>query len=142
MDANWLRTTVLAAAISVVAVAPGQAATITVTTTADESVNNTTCSLREAVTSANNDSNAAEDACTAGSGPDTIVVPAGTYPLSGAAGDDANLSGDLDVDRNNVIDEGGDLTIQGAGDGAGGTIFDADDNDRAIDVQSDTSGMD
>src|SRR5215213_850122 len=135
MDANWLRTTVLAAAISVVAVAPGQAATINVTTTADESVNNTTCSLREAVTSANNDSNAAEDACTAGSGPDTNVVPAGTYLLSGAAGDDANVSGDLDVDRNdlNVIAESGDLTIQGAGDGAGGTIIDAHDNDRAID---------
>lgn len=49
---------------------------------------------------------------------DTIVIPPGTIVLSGAANDDANASGDLDVTK--------DLTIVGAGaeltviDGAGG----------------------
>src|ERR1044072_685189 len=43
---------------------------------------------------------------TAASG-DTIVVPPGTIVLSGAAGDDANASGDLDIHRT--------LTVVGAG---------------------------
>lgn len=58
------------------------AATITVTTTADEDGNpgpGTGCSLFEAVTAANTD--AAYGGCTAGSGSDTINVPAGLYNL-------------------------------------------------------------
>ncbi len=72
----------------------GQAAVIHVTTTQD----NVPGSLRAAVTTANtnNENN-------------TIYLPAGTYFLSGAAGDDANASGDLDITNSHK------LTISGAG---------------------------
>lgn len=64
-----------------------EAATITVNTTADENNADGDCSLREAIRSANGD--VAIDACTAGSGADTVSVPAGTYTLSIAgAGED------------------------------------------------------
>ena len=134
MDARLRRGLFLAVAIATVATTGASAATINVTTTADDAVIGN-CSLREAVASANTDS--AVDACLPGSGPDTINVPAGTYTLTGAANDNANASGDLDIQNTPVVpsDEEGDLTILGAGDGAGGTIIDANDVDRAIDVQ-------
>ncbi|HLB26495.1 MAG TPA: CSLREA domain-containing protein, partial [Dehalococcoidia bacterium] len=82
-----------------------QAATITVTTTADELNADGDCSLREAIQAANTDT--AVDACRAGSGADTIRLRARTYTLSIAgAGEDANASGDLDIT--------GDLAIRGA----------------------------
>lgn len=88
---------------------PAAAATITVTTTADELITNGTCSLREAIRSAN--LNVAVDACTAGSGAEEIVLPAGVYTLTIAgARENAALTGDLDVT--------GTLTITGAGAGA------------------------
>ncbi len=58
----------------------GAAATITVTTAADEDFANGVCSLREAVRAAVTD--AAYRGCPAGSLVDTIVVPAGTYNLT------------------------------------------------------------
>ncbi len=54
--------------------------TISVNTTADEVNGNASCSLREAVQAANSDR--AVGACPAGNGPDTIIVPAGTYTLN------------------------------------------------------------
>ena len=51
---------------------------------------------------------------------DTIIVPAGVITLTGAAGDDANASGDLDITKNVIIEGAGpDLTIidEVAGDG-------------------------
>jgi CSLREA domain-containing protein len=85
---------------------PARAATITVTTTIDEINSDGDCSLREAIRAAN--INAPVDACTAGNGPDTIQLPAGIYILTIAgAGENAGLTGDLDI-----TDE---LTIQGAG---------------------------
>src|SRR5258705_12158982 len=107
MDATWGRALVLGAAVSAVLASGAQAATIDVDTTADVVSNDPNCSLREAITSANDDSNAAEDACALGSGPDTINVPAGTYQLSGATGENANASGDLDVIHNNATSEAG-----------------------------------
>src|SRR3954452_12265167 len=57
------------------------ASTITVTTSADDITVNGNCTLREAIQAANTD--AAVDACTAGSGADTIAVQAGaTYTLA------------------------------------------------------------
>lgn len=89
------------------------AASVTVTTTDDELNADGDCSLREAIEAANTD--AAVDACPAGSGPDTIVVPPGTYVLTlVGAGEDANATGDLDIAN--------DITI--LGDGAATTIVD------------------
>lgn len=56
------------------------AATINVTANAVDTVVNGNCSLVEAIQAANTD--AAVDACTAGSGADTINLPAGTYTLT------------------------------------------------------------
>src|SRR5215212_12159200 len=104
---------------------PAYTASITVSTAADEF--NTTgtgagCSLREAIQAANTD--AAFGGCSAGAGPDTINVPAGTYTLSLTGIEDANHSGDLDVSSS--------MTIAGAG--AGSTIIDGNNADRIFDV--------
>lgn len=78
------------------------------------------CSLREAVNAAN-----------ALDGDDTITVPSGTYTLTGAAGDDAGATGDLDV-----TDADDNLIVEGAGAGPGGTTIDGNDGDRVFDVLS------
>src|SRR5262245_31009465 len=73
------------------------AASITVTTTADEYNTDGDCALREAIIAANDD--VAVDACAAGSGADTIFVPSGTYTLSlvgiGPTGGDLDIAADL-----------------------------------------------
>lgn len=74
------------------------AATITVTTTADNLTVDGQCSLREAITAAN--TNTAVDTCTAGDpGLDTIILTAGnTYTIALAGGgEDANATGDYDI---------------------------------------------
>ena len=99
------------------------AASLTVTTTDDELNADGDCSLREAIQAANTDT--AVDACFAGSGADTIVLPAGTYSLSIAgAGEYANATGDLNITS--------DLTLQG--DGAATTILDGADLDRVLHI--------
>src|SRR5262245_41889408 len=103
------------------------ASTITVTTTVDELDDDGNCSLREAVLSANLD--APVDACDAGSGADTIVVPSGTYVLSiQGAGEAQGRSGDLDIDS--------DVTIESAG-----AVVDAAGIDRALDVHAGATVM-
>lgn len=105
------------------AAAPLEAATITVTTTADSLVVDGQCSLREALNAANNDT--AVDTCAAGNGADTIVLPTGTYPIALAGeGDDANLSGDFDLTST--------VTLVGAS--AATTLIDGASLDRVIDV--------
>ncbi len=85
--------------------------TINVTTTADELNADGDCSLREAVAAANYD--VAIDACPAGSGNDTIQVPAGTYAIqSQNPGPPASHNPLLLI---------GNVTLQGAG--AGSTIL-------------------
>src|SRR5436309_11201277 len=95
--------------------ATASAATIDVTTTADEAnVNTGACSLREAITAASQNSTANASGCaTAGSAgsPDTVMLGAGNYALSGLSGDDANASGDLDVSDSGS----GGVLIQGLG---------------------------
>src|SRR5690242_2200973 len=87
---------------SVVFVIPAQAASFTVTKTADtnDGVCNADCSLREAISAAN-----------LSPGADTITLPAGTYQLTlanaGGINEDGNASGDLDINDS--------LTINGAG---------------------------
>jgi CSLREA domain-containing protein len=87
------------------------AGTITVNTQADENGSGAGCSLREAITSANTTD---FGGCTgAAAGPDTIAIPAGTYTLTGAAGEDANVSGDLDLDSPVTLDPTGKVVIDG-----------------------------
>ncbi len=87
------------------------AATYPVTKIADTSDGtcDADCSLREAVTAAN-------------ATPGAVLIPAGTYTLSGAANDNANASGDLDITTG--------MAIYGAG--AGQTFIDAANVDRVI----------
>jgi fibronectin-binding autotransporter adhesin len=109
--------------------APARAApsaAIHVNTTADEWDSGSDCSLREAIEAA--DADAAFGGCTAGSGDDTIVLPAGTYTLTRAgAGENFNSTGDLDVRATDG------LTITGAGPGL--TVIDAASLDRVLDLR-------
>ena len=81
--------------------------TIVVNTFTDELNSNGNCSLREAVRAAN--TNAAVDACPAGSASiiDIITLATGTYNLTVGGTDNAAASGDLDIT--------GDTRITGAG---------------------------
>lgn len=98
--------------------------TIVVNTNLDAAASGGLCSLREAITAAETDT--ATGGCSAGSGADQVVLPAGHFTLiDGASGDDANAGGDLDV-------VAGQLTISGAG--AGATIIDANHIDRVLDI--------
>src|SRR5512135_2911791 len=98
-------------------------ATITVTVTTDDNTVNGNCTLREAIIAANTDK--AQDACPAGHGADTVILPAGTYTLSIAGtGEDAGLTGALDITS--------DLTLDGAG--RASTTIDGAGLDRVIDV--------
>ncbi len=117
---------IAAATISAALIAPGaaSAASIAVTTTSDEfNAGTTGCSLREAIWAANNDGALLAPGCTPGSGNDTIAVPQGLYQLSRAgSGEDADVTGDLDVT--------GPTTIQHTGPGT--TIVDAGGLDRVF----------
>ena len=100
-----------------------RAATISVNTTTDEYNSDGDCSLREAIVAANTDT--AVDACPAGSGADTIVVPAGTYILSLVpSGTDDATSGDLNITA--------DLTLSGSGPNV--TTIDANGIDRVVEI--------
>src|SRR5689334_24728569 len=91
----------LLVAATVVAAVAGPAAgsaranTITVTTTNDTLVTDGNCSIREAIINANDDAATWPD-CAAGSGTDTIVLPAGTitFAIANAASSPANLDSD------------------------------------------------
>src|SRR5262252_3382038 len=71
--------------------------TITVTTTSDALVNDGNCSMREASINANNDAATWPD-CPAGSGDDTIILPAGTITLTVANIPPLGQPGTLDTD--------------------------------------------
>jgi CSLREA domain-containing protein len=85
---------------------PAKAADFTLTTNWDAFPGDGLCSLREAIIAANTDT--AVDACPAGSGTDTIILPAGGYILTVAGINEyAALTGDLNITE--------DLIIVGAG---------------------------
>jgi CSLREA domain-containing protein len=112
------------------------AATITVNTTVDEFNTGTDCSLREAVQAAS--TNGAFGGCIAGQGTsDTVQLAATTYTLTGAAGEDGNASGDLDVTA------GGPLVIDGQVDAneVPTTTIDGGDLDRIFDLRSDPGAV-
>ncbi len=97
---------------------------ITPNTTADEFNTGASCSLREAIQAANTD--AAFGGCPAGSGADSIPLPAGTYTLSlpAAGTPDANTGGDLD------IADGSTISIFPAG--SGPVVLDGGGIDRVL----------
>src|SRR5262249_18375275 len=118
----------------------GRAATITVNSTADSLAPDGNCTLREAILAANSD--AAVDACPAGSGPDMVIVPAPPpgqfYQLTGEANEDGGLTGDLDVTD--------DLELVGAGAArtlirAPANIFHPSQDDRVLDVDPAGAGI-
>jgi CSLREA domain-containing protein len=114
-----MKKTVLALAL--LASVPASAAVLTVTKTADTLdgvCDPYDCSLREAVAEANRLADV-----------DVIELPAGVYTLTRAsAGEDNNVSGDLDIK--------GPVIVVGAG--AGSTILDGNATDRVLDVRAAT----
>jgi CSLREA domain-containing protein len=113
----------LAASVALAAAANAHAATFTVTRTDDPvpGACDSDCSLREAVRAVN-----------AGSGGDTIAVPAGRFWLTIAgAGEDAAATGDLDLTKS--------VTITGAG--ARQTLIDGSGIDRVFDVASGVTAL-
>ncbi len=129
---RWALAAALVLASGVLSPAPpARAATLTVTTNADERNANGQCSLREAIINANSDSQSGSTDCAAGLGADTINFAASingapiTLTRTGA-GENAADTGDLDLTGN--------LTI--AGNGAANTIIDGNGTDRVIDAMS------
>ena len=113
----------LAASVALTAAANTHAATFTVTRLDDPAPGacDSDCSLREAVR-----------AVDAGSGGDTIAIPAGRFRLTIAgAAEDAAATGDLDLTKS--------ITIQGAG--ARQTLIDGSGLDRVFDVASGVTAL-
>jgi CSLREA domain-containing protein len=97
------------------------ATSIEVTTTQDELLVDGDCSLREALRAANTDQ--AYDACPAGDGADTILIPTGVYTTTILGlNEDQGLTGDLDILQS--------VSIQGMG--ADNTIVDGGGIDRVF----------
>jgi CSLREA domain-containing protein len=103
------------------------ATVIAVNTTVDELNSDGDCSLREAVRAANAD--APVDACTAGSGLDTILLAAGIYALTKVGYDDVAESGDLDVTSS--------LTIIGVS--TRDTVINGNQTDRIFEIIGSTT---
>ncbi len=121
-----------AALVSLALPAGAAATTIDVTSTADNKTDDQLCTLREAVDAANTNAAvnpAGGNDCPAGSlaNTDTIALGFGTYAIGGAAGDQDNVSGDLDISG-----PSGPVAIQGQGPGS--TTIDANDSDRILDI--------
>jgi CSLREA domain-containing protein len=118
---------------------PALAANIAVTTKADENNSDGDCSLREAIIAANTD--APRDACAAGFGVDTVVLPSGTHKVSIAGGQNENTSftadatvGDLDVTGYTII--------TGAGARQTKVLAASDFGDRVFDVKENAAIFD
>jgi CSLREA domain-containing protein len=113
----------LLAAGMLLAAQPAAANLITPNTLTDEYNSDvSTCSLREAVQSANTDT--AFNGCTSGSGPDQIDLGDGTYQLSRAPATSTNADGNLDVVSGSTV------TISHTG--SGRTAIDGGDVDSVI----------
>lgn len=143
---------------SLVLAAPAQAAAITVNTFADELTIDGDCSLREALVSANTDgADPNSDACTPGSGTDTIVLPAGTYLRTGPSALDVTSPitvdpiGTVVIDGNDTsrlwfVDAAGSLTLtdvtlrRGGGMGGGGVLNAGTLVLRGVTLEANTAG--
>ena len=116
----FLNITAVATLLALTLIAsPARAATITIAAASmDDALSGKTfCTLRDAVTAINTGGGTTGGCIAVGvyGTADTINVPVGTYTITGAANDDANLSGDLDITKA--------VTIIGAG--AGATVIQA-----------------
>src|SRR5438067_248757 len=88
----------LTGALALAPSGPAVAATIAVNTTADETVPDGHCSLREAISAANGDSKGPGADCANGSGADTVKLAKGHFTRSiEGADDDRNDLGDFDI---------------------------------------------
>ncbi len=117
--------------VMLVAPAAAHAVNITVNTTVDEYGTGTSCSLREAITAAQD--NVSFGGCPAGFAADTISLPAGEYKITRAGDDeDDNATGDFDIDGANALD------IQPAGP-TDRVVIDGNQLDRVFDDR--TSGL-
>lgn len=111
-----------------------KASTINVNSLGDALATDGACTIREAIINANNDAATWPD-CAAGSGSDTINLPAGTITLnipnspSPFTTEDLCLTGDLDITSS--------LTINGH---SGGTTINGNALDRIFDIDPDTDG--
>ncbi len=124
VSAGALLAATVAVSIPLSSAGAGAAGTvINVDTTDDENNDDGDCSLREATESANTDTSV--DDCEAGTGPDTVMIPGGTYTFA--------PEGDGDIA---VTD---DATFVGAG--AATTIIDADGIDRVFSVFADDEDL-
>ncbi len=115
----------LAASLLLVLAAPVHSVTVAVDSTADDLAQgpNGNCTLREAVIAVNG--NTTVDGCVADAASNTIELAPGVYTLTLAgAGEDASLSGDLDVRS--------DLILRGAGRDM--TVIDGNSLDRVLDI--------
>jgi CSLREA domain-containing protein len=109
--------------------------TIVVNTMTDENNTDGDCSLREAILAANADTSV--DACPAGNGDDTIVVPAGTYTVTiPGQSENAALTGDLDITANVVIVGAGaaSTTIDGGGEIIRDRVFNVIGSDTIVTI--------
>lgn len=114
-------------AATLVVSAASTSAVIQVNTNLDVIADDGLCSLREAIRAANLDqpSGGLPGECPGGNAGDTILLPAGVYQLTrNGIGEDAGLTGDLDITST--------LVIRGAG--ADQTVIDAAGIDRAFHV--------
>jgi hypothetical protein len=112
--------------------APARAAsTINVTVNWDAFPGDALCSLREALIAANTDT--AVDACPAGNGTDTILVPGGVYELLlPGMNEDASLTGDLDITEDVII-------IGDGSDGPSATTITGNYSDRVFHILGDAT---
>jgi len=123
-------TLILAACILILPLTSNAAIfTVTVDSFTDDLTTNGNCTLREAVTAVN--TGTAVDACAAGSintsDTNIISLPAGTYTLSLTGREEfSNLTGDLNLFRK----------MQITGSGMDSTIIDANNIDRAFQIQT------
>ena len=128
--AKTIRAWLALAAVGLVLPAAAGADTIKATTISDISADDGECSLREAITATNQNapvSGANDCDHGGGTGRDTVKLPDGTLPLLGAANENGNASGDLDIEA------GEGLTLLGKG--SGETTIDGD-QDRLLELES------
>lgn len=130
---SMLVTTLLMSCLVLLPSAAQAAGLVIVTTTADEfGENDAACSLREAIQTANEDTDFG--GCTRlGSGDYVIWLRAGVYTLTlPGQGEDANASGDLDLNASiRIVGVGAERTIIQAGDTAAAAI------DRVLHITTD-----